>query len=350
MAGACSRWLSCRSEQPARRRNHLDTCAMKGRGTLVMSITIISSGRSERPVPVPGNAVTVAHVNPQLKLVSGTLRSDRSDWYEEPLEKGVKLILIQSGELRCWIPGQPEQRMKGPSLCLIANDIDCTTRQIYATHTPLHYTIVQLGPEVMAGDGALLPSELHPDGGDPRMVSCAPTKALRALSAQIATCTLEGSARDFYLAGKALELTALSAHMLSTASSSAVAPIRLNPSDVDRIYAARDLLLRDLQTPPSLEGLASQVGTNARKLSAGFQHVLGTSVFSFLTEARLLAAHQMLCDEEASVSTVAYRVGYSPAHFSVAFRKRFGISPSEIRQGGTLAHPRMPSSPRIAVN
>lgn len=315
-----------------------------------MSITIISSGRSERPVSLPGNAVKVAHVNPQLKLLSGTLRSDHADWFEEPLEKGVKLILIQSGELRCWIPGQPEQRMKGPSLCLIANDIDCTSRQIYAPHTPLTYTIVQLGPEVMAGDSALLPAELLPDGGDPRMVSCAPTKALRALSAQIATCTLQGSARDFYLAGKALELAALSAHMLSTPRTSTTAQIRIHPSDVDRIYGARDLLLRDLQSPPSLEGLASQVGTNARKLSAGFQHVLGTSVFGFLTEARLQAAHQMLCDEEASVSTVAYRVGYSPAHFSVAFRKRFGISPSDIRQGGTVAHPRSGPVSQFAAN
>jgi AraC-like DNA-binding protein len=33
-----------------------------------------------------------------------------------------------------------------------------------------------------------------------------------------------------------------------------------------------------------------------------------------------------------SVSTIAYRTGFShPAHFSRAFRRRFGVSPSEIR-------------------
>ncbi|WP_164170722.1 helix-turn-helix domain-containing protein, partial [Stenotrophomonas maltophilia] len=53
--------------------------------------------------------------------------------------------------------------------------------------------------------------------------------------------------------------------------------------------------------------------------------------FGYLQEYRLREAHRMLCDEEANVSTVAYRVGYSPAHFSIAFRKRYGISPSEIR-------------------
>ncbi|MBP0645475.1 helix-turn-helix domain-containing protein, partial [Mycobacterium tuberculosis] len=48
-------------------------------------------------------------------------------------------------------------------------------------------------------------------------------------------------------------------------------------------------------------------------------------------EYRLRTAHAMLCAEDANVSTVAYRVGYSPAHFSIAFRKRYGISPSDIR-------------------
>ena len=70
---------------------------------------------------------------------------------------------------------------------------------------------------------------------------------------------------------------------------------------------------------------------NPRKLTAGVRKVFGASVFGYLQEYRLREAHRMLCDEEANVSTVAYRVGYSPAHFSIAFRKRYGISPSEIR-------------------
>ncbi|MFS7195368.1 helix-turn-helix domain-containing protein [Rahnella inusitata] len=32
-----------------------------------------------------------------------------------------------------------------------------------------------------------------------------------------------------------------------------------------------------------------------------------------------------------SVSTAAYHVGYTPAHFSVVFRKKFGVSPKSLR-------------------
>ena len=78
---------------------------------------------------------------------------------------------------------------------------------------------------------------------------------------------------------------------------------------------------------------------NPRKLTAGFRKVFGASVFGYLQEYRLREAHRMLCDEEANVSTVAYRVGYSPAHFSIAFRKRYGISPARSAESPRRPRP-----------
>ncbi|MDU2612530.1 MAG: pyochelin biosynthesis transcriptional regulator PchR, partial [Pseudomonas aeruginosa] len=167
-------------------------------------------------------------------------------------------------------------------------------------------------------------------GGDPRIMSCPAPRAMQALASQIATCQMLGPTRDLYLGGKALELAALSAQFLSGEGRPVEEP-RITCSEVERIHAARDLLVGALQEPPSLDTLASRVGMNPRKLTAGFRKVFGASVFGYLQEYRLREAHRMLCDEEANVSTVAYRVGYSPAHFSIAFRKRYGISPSEIR-------------------
>ncbi len=117
---------------------------------------------------------------------------------------------------------------------------------------------------------------------------------------------------------------------------------RITCSEVERIHAARDLLVGALQEPPSLDTLASRVGMNPRKLTAGFRKVFGASVFGYLQEYRLREAHRMLCDEEANVSTVAYRVGYSPAHFSIAFRKRYGISPARSAESPR----RPPTRPR----
>ncbi|WP_431824565.1 helix-turn-helix transcriptional regulator [Burkholderia sp. F1] len=281
---------------------------------------------------MPGNHPGVMHIDAGLKLVSGTLCPDSRDWYEEPLEIGLKLVLVQSGQVRCRVPGQPEQHIEGPGLCVIANDGDFTTQQAYGRDAPLRYTIVQLGLDALDRNLSLLPDKLlAPPGGDPRIVSCPASKALQALAVQIATCPFEGAVREYYLKAKAFELTALSAQLLTTQRQSAPADVRVTSSDVERVYAASDILTRDLQQPPTLDALASRVGMNPRKLTAGFRKVFGTSVHAYLQEYRLRTAHAMLCAEDVNVSTVAYRVGYSPAHFSIAFRKRYAISPSDIR-------------------
>lgn len=294
-----------------------------------MTITIISS-RSDDAACVPGNRPGVAHIDPDIKLVTGTLCSASEDWFEEPLERGLRLILVQSGQLRCRIPGQPEHLIKGPSLCTIASDGDFTSTQIYGTEKPLRYTIVQLGVEVLNDRAGWLPEPLvRRPGGDPRIMSCPAPRAMQALASQIATCQMFGPTRDLYLGGKAMELAALSAQFLSGEAGATEAP-RIACPEVERIHAARDLLVESLQEPPTLDALATRVGMNPRKLTVGFRKVFGASVFGYLQEYRLREAHRMLCDEEVNVSTVAYRVGYSPAHFSIAFRKRYGISPSEI--------------------
>ena len=57
----------------------------------------------------------------------------------------------------------------------------------------------------------------------------------------------------------------------------------------------------------------------------------GASVFEYLQEQRLQRAYAMIASGEASVAVAAFQVGYSPAHFSGLFRKRFGIAPSSLR-------------------
>lgn len=181
-----------------------------------MTITIIAPPQADAAAPAPGNRPGVAHIDPNMKLVTGTFCSASEDWFEEPLERGLRLILVQSGQLRCRIPGQPEHLIEGPSLCTIANDGDFTSAQIYGTDKPLRYTIVQLGVEALDSRLGWLPEQLiRRSGGDPRIMSCPAPRAMQALASQIATCQMLGPTRDLYLGGKALELAALSAQFLS---------------------------------------------------------------------------------------------------------------------------------------
>ncbi|MGU2603565.1 AraC family transcriptional regulator, partial [Pseudomonas aeruginosa] len=72
-----------------------------------MTITIIAPPQADAAAPAPGNRPGIAHIDPNMKLVTGTFCSASEDWFEEPLERGLRLILVQSGQLRCRIPGQP---------------------------------------------------------------------------------------------------------------------------------------------------------------------------------------------------------------------------------------------------
>ena len=148
---------------------------------------------------------------------------------------------------------------------------------------------------------------------------------------QILNCPYSGTIQQVYLEGKALELIAMqTAQWLDSGPSRATQ--RLKRSDIDRIYQARDLVAQCLDDPPSLLELARAVGLNDCILKRGFRQVLGTTVFGYLRQQRLIKARQLLQDTEMSVAEVTCQVGYSHAgHFAAAFKREFGVSPKAFK-------------------
>ncbi|MEM9292789.1 MAG: AraC family transcriptional regulator [Acidobacteriota bacterium] len=82
----------------------------------------------------------------------------------------------------------------------------------------------------------------------------------------------------------------------------------------------------------TVASLAAETGVSRAALSRRFQEVVGEPPMAFLTEWRLALAADLLCEPDATVSTVAPRVGYSsPYAFSTAFKRVRGLSPQEHR-------------------
>jgi AraC family transcriptional regulator, transcriptional activator of the genes for pyochelin and ferripyochelin receptors len=74
--------------------------------------------------------------------------------------------------------------------------------------------------------------------------------------------------------------------------------------------------------------LARQVGLNDYKLKRGFRQLFGTTVFGYLHAERMEKARTLLMNRQMKVTEVSHTVGYaSLPSFSLAFRKRFGVSP-----------------------
>lgn len=103
----------------------------------------------------------------------------------------------------------------------------------------------------------------------------------------------------------------------------------LKKRDLETLRQARQLLIGNLQDPPTIEGLAREVGLNKNKLQSGFKAMYGTTINRYLRDARLRHAKMLLTEDLKSIGEIAEEVGYSnSSQFSRRFQERYGLLPS----------------------
>lgn len=79
-----------------------------------------------------------------------------------------------------------------------------------------------------------------------------------------------------------------------------------------------------------VEMLAEEVGLSRTQLHRRMKELTGISTGEFIRNIRLKKAAGLLSEKKINISQVAYMVGFSSqTHFSTAFRKFYGISPTE---------------------
>jgi AraC-like DNA-binding protein len=154
------------------------------------------------------------------------------------------------------------------------------------------------------------------------------TPAMQTVLTQALHCPYRDKTRHLYLESKALELVALTFAQIGVEGKNSSSRPLLRPDDVARIHHARDILVDNMDEPPSLLALARQVGLNDFKLKAGFRQVFGTTAFGYLHDQRMERARQLLEERRFNVTEIACTVGYAnPSHFSAAFKRKFGVNP-----------------------
>ncbi|MEH2068697.1 MAG: AraC family transcriptional regulator [Nostoc sp.] len=147
---------------------------------------------------------------------------------------------------------------------------------------------------------------------------------------RILHCPYQGIIKRTYLEGKVLELLALLLEQEAEIQMGSRTPKPLKPGTLERIIDARDLLLQQLDNPPSTAELARLVKLNEYALKRGFLQVFGKPLFAYLHDYRLEQARQLLETRDMRVSEVAQKIGFaSRNHFAAAFRKKFGVNPKE---------------------
>jgi DNA-binding response OmpR family regulator len=94
------------------------------------------------------------------------------------------------------------------------------------------------------------------------------------------------------------------------------------------------VLSKRLIEPPSALELAHQIGTNQQRLTRIFREQVGMSAYEYLQEMRLERGRSLLRETDLQVQLISARVGYRNAgDFTRAFRRYFGVTPRQYRQG-----------------
>src|SRR5262245_6048208 len=98
-----------------------------------------------------------------------------------------------------------------------------------------------------------------------------------------------------------------------------------------------------------LADIAAGLGVSVFRLCRAFRRVTGTTLHEFRNRLRLAASLERIGRPCFDLTDVALDLGYSShSHFTAAFRREFGITPSEFRRQGLRQRAGAPTSPRFA--
>jgi AraC-like DNA-binding protein len=88
----------------------------------------------------------------------------------------------------------------------------------------------------------------------------------------------------------------------------------------------------------SVGAVATHLGLTPRNLQRLFESE-GTTFSEFLLSQRLCRAHRMLTEPRLAqnpVGTIAYDAGFGDlSYFNRSFKRRFGVTPRDVRNDGT---------------
>lgn len=149
-------------------------------------------------------------------------------------------------------------------------------------------------------------------------------------------CDRKGTFKRIYLEAKVAELLLLQLEQLFKSES---ATSSLLKKDEEKIYAVRDFIVNNLSTNCSLIDLAHQVGTNEFTLKKGFKELFGTTVFNFWNDIKMEEAKKMLLEGDLNINEISEIIGYkNPRHFSAAFKRKYNLIPSKLRNTHGISH------------
>jgi AraC-like DNA-binding protein len=135
--------------------------------------------------------------------------------------------------------------------------------------------------------------------------------------------------KALYLKGKVYELLSLYFNK-NEDTDIEQCPFLIDEDNIRKIRLAKELILKNISEPPSLQMLSESIGLSLNKLKEGFKQLYGDTVFGYLLDHKMEEARRMLASKNYNVNEVGLKIGYSTSsHFIAAFKKKYGTTPKK---------------------
>ena len=108
------------------------------------------------------------------------------------------------------------------------------------------------------------------------------------------------------------------------------------PEGVDLVERARTFALAHVDERLTLARFAAATGSTPFRLCHAFHAVTGGTLHAWLVRLRLQLSLERVAEPWSDLTTVALDLGFSShSHFTAAFRKAFGLTPSAFRRAAS---------------
>lgn len=206
----------------------------------------------------------------------------------------LEFCFCVSGNIRCRVQGIKDDLVMDTGQCNISFLPNPKGTMKYRAGQRMVFVTIRLEPQVFGafldGRSDRIPVDLRDIAEGIKKFYCQAgnvTASMKMVIHQILNCPYSGSIKRLYLETKAMELIVRQLAELAASEKKHNKVSALRSGDMERIREARDILMGNIQNPPSLLELAKQAGLNGYKLKAGFRQMFGTTVFGYLHECRM---------------------------------------------------------------
>lgn len=136
--------------------------------------------------------------------------------------------------------------------------------------------------------------------------------------------------RPIFIKGKMLELLSYYFSATNTMDGDQC-PYLENEESVNKVKQVKEIIIQEMNKPPSLSELSQRVGLNVKKLKTDFKKYYGVPVFSYLLNYKMEKAKNLLQQRKMNVNEISTYLGYTTSsHFIAAFKKKYGSTPKQF--------------------